>query len=92
MNRIYIVTIILLVIALIFAIQNIDTVSLGFLFWHFEGSMSLVTLLIFIIGFLAGWLLEARKVWIKTSQLKTVQKKLDELQKSLNANPNTGRQ
>lgn len=85
MNRIYIVTITLLVIALIFAIQNIATVSLGFLFWHFEGSMSFVTILIFIVGFTAGWLLEARKVWMKNSQLKTVQKKLDELQKAMNA-------
>ncbi|MBX7108198.1 MAG: LapA family protein [Chitinophagales bacterium] len=85
MNRIYIITIILLVVALIFAIQNIATVSLGFLFWHFEGSMSLVTILIFIVGFAAGWLLEARKVWMKNSQLNAVQKKLDELQKTMNA-------
>ncbi|MBK9732436.1 MAG: LapA family protein [Chitinophagaceae bacterium] len=86
MNRIYIVTIILLVIALIFAIQNIATVSLHFLFWKFEGSMSLVTIVIFVVGFAGGWLLETRKVWIKNSQLKTVQKKLDELQKTLHAN------
>lgn len=85
MNRIYIITIILLVLALIFAIQNTATVALRFLFWQFEGSMAFVTILIFVIGFLAGWLLEARKVWVSNSQLKTIQKKLDEMQKAVNA-------
>ena len=84
MNRIYFITIILLVLALIFAIQNTATVALRFLFWRFEGSMAFVTILIFVIGFLAGFLLQARNVWIMSSKLKTVQKKSDELQKTVN--------
>lgn len=85
MNRIYLITMILLLLALIFAIQNTATVSLHMLFWKTETSIAFVTILIFTIGFAAGWLLEAGKVWKKNNQLKSIQKKLDEVQKSLNA-------
>lgn len=92
MNRIYIVTIILLVLALIFAIQNVTPISLHFLFWSFQGSLALVAILLFVVGFFSGWLLEARAVWIKSTQLKNVQKQLDDLQKSIkNINTNPGR-
>lgn len=84
MNRIYLITIVLLVIALIFAIQNTLIVSLRFLFWKFEGSLAFVTIIIFIVGFFAGWILEAGKVWKKNTQLKSIQKKLDEMQKTIN--------
>ena len=87
MNRIYIITIILLVIALIFAIQNTDAIILHFLFWSFNGSQAFMTILIFIVGFVAGWILELRKVWTKNQQLKTIQKKLDEMQKTMNIPP-----
>ena len=84
MNRIYIITIILLLLALIFAIQNTDTTALHFLFWRFEGSVAFMTILFFLTGFVAGWALEARKVWVKSSQIKSIQKKLDEMQKTVN--------
>lgn len=84
MNRIYIITIILLVAALIFAIQNTAATELHFLFWKFQGSQALMTILMFVVGFIAGWILEARKVWIRNSKIKTIQKKLDEMQKAVN--------
>jgi uncharacterized integral membrane protein len=87
MNRIYIIAIVLLVIALIFAIQNTAPVSLRFLFWSFNGSQALVTILIFVVGFIAGWSLELRKVWSRNQQLKTIQKKLSEMQKTMNIPP-----
>jgi hypothetical protein len=40
--------------------------------------------LAFLTGFLAGWILEAGKVWKKNTQLKSIQKKLDEMQKTMN--------
>ena len=83
MNRLYIVTIVLLVVALIFAIQNTSMIALHFLFWSFQGSQAFTTILIFTIGFVAGWMLEARKVWVKNGQLKTIQKKIDEMQKTI---------
>ena len=85
MNRIYLITVILLLLALIFAIQNTATVSLHMLFWKTESSIAYITMVIFSTGFAAGWLLEAGKVWKKNNQLKSIQKKLDEVQKSLNA-------
>ena len=84
MNRIYIITIILLVAALIFAIQNTTATELHFLFWKFQGSQAVMTILMFVVGFAAGWILEARKVWIRNSKIKTIQKKLDEMQKAVN--------
>lgn len=91
MNRIYIIAIFLLVIALIFAIQNTDLTAIHFLFWNFQGSQALITIIVFITGFLSGWLIELRKVWMKNNQIKGVQKKLNELQKTVNPSSNTGK-
>ncbi len=89
MNRIYILTIILLLLALVFAIQNTSTVVLDFLFWEFRGSQAFITLLIFFVGFIAGWILPARKVWLKNSEIKSLRSKLDAIQKTVN--PNTSK-
>lgn len=81
MNRYYILIIIILIIALIFAIQNTAAIELHFLFWTFNGSQALVIILIFALGFGAGWLMEARKLWIKKNELKAIRKKLAEAEK-----------
>ncbi len=49
--------ILLLLIMLVFALQNIQTITLKFLFWQTETSAVLSILFSFLIGFLVGWLI-----------------------------------
>jgi uncharacterized integral membrane protein len=79
MNRIYIITILLLVIALIFAIQNTNTISIQFLMWTFAGSQALIIAIILFLGFFSGWLLGLSKVWKKNQHIKTLNKKITSL-------------
>jgi len=49
--------IILLILLVIFSIQNTQAVAVKFLFWGFSTSAVVTILMSFIIGFLAGWLM-----------------------------------
>jgi len=80
MNRTYLITIFLLVIALIFAIQNTATISIKFLMWSFDGSQALMLAIILFIGFLSGWLFGLNKVWKKNSEIKALNKKISDLE------------
>ena len=75
MNRIYIVTIILLTIALIFAFQNTQPIDMKFLFWNFNGPLSLITIITFFIGFGGGMSIMSFRVWKKNQELKSLKKK-----------------
>ncbi len=57
--------VILVVFALIFVAQNIDVVTISFLFW--EISMSRAVLLFFslLTGFIIGWLLHSYLSYLK---------------------------
>jgi uncharacterized integral membrane protein len=48
--------IVLLVVLVIFAIQNAQPLTIVFLFWKVETSAVLSILVSFILGFLVGWL------------------------------------
>ncbi len=55
---------VLLIVLVIFAVQNTQPLNLKFLFWGFDTSAVLSILFSFLIGFLTGWLvhlLGARK-------------------------------
>lgn len=49
-------------LAVVFALQNADPVSVGFLFWSFEASLALVLLLTFAMGAIAS--LSALLYWM----------------------------
>ena len=49
--------IILLVLLVIFAIQNPQPVAVKFLFWEITTSAVISVLVSFVVGFLAGWLI-----------------------------------
>jgi len=57
MNAKIIGIIVLLVVLVIFAIQNAHIVPIKFLFWGFETTAVLSILVSFLIGFLMGWLI-----------------------------------
>ena len=56
MNAKAVSLIILLILLVIFSIQNTQAVDVKFLFWKSSTSAVLTILMSFIIGFLAGWL------------------------------------
>jgi uncharacterized integral membrane protein len=51
---ILIFALVLCLVALIFAIQNPQTVSLSFLLWNAHSSLALIIILVFLVGLLAG--------------------------------------
>ncbi len=57
MNAKIIGIIVLLVVLVIFAIQNPHPVPIKFLFWGFETTAVLSILMSFLIGGLVGWLI-----------------------------------
>ena len=59
--------IILLVLMVVFAIQNYQPVTVRFLFWAYESSMVLVVLVSFLIGCLVGGL----ALWLGRTKKKT---------------------
>jgi uncharacterized integral membrane protein len=67
MNAKIVGIIVLLVILVVFAIQNTQTVSIKFLFWGFETTAVLSILVSFVIGFLVGWLV----LWVGPRKKKT---------------------
>ncbi len=66
MNAKIIGIIVLLVVLLIFAIQNAHPVSIRFLFWGFETIAVLTILVSFLIGFFVGCLV----MWIRPRKKK----------------------
>jgi len=48
--------IVLLIVLVIFSIQNTQALAVKFLFWEFSTSAVVSILISFVIGFLAGWL------------------------------------
>ena len=81
MQRAYIITIILLILALIFTFQNTEHVSMNFLGWTFSGSIALVTIIIFFVGLIGGWVLGFSNVWNKNKEIRTLKKQVADLSK-----------
>jgi len=78
-----IVALIIAILAVIFAIQNVNVILISFLIWKFEGSLALVLLLTFVLGFIAGLLILLPKLLKRSFTISNQEKKLDELQKKL---------
>ena len=52
----------LLVLAVVFALQNTQVVTLRFLFWQFSLSRALLVLLVLLVGIVVGWLLHGYRI------------------------------
>jgi len=68
------------ILAVIFAVQNVGIVLISFLLWRLEGSLALVLLLTFALGFIAGLLILLPKSLSKSFTIANQKKKLDRLQ------------
>ncbi|MAZ41068.1 hypothetical protein CL654_03040 [bacterium] len=48
----FIISLVLVLVAVIFALSNSEAVEVQFLFWGYEGSLALILLLTFLLGML----------------------------------------
>ena len=81
MQRAYIITIFLLILALIFTFQNTGSIDLKFLSWNFKGSIALITIIIFFVGLIGGWFIGWSSVWKKNKEIRMLKKQIAELSK-----------
>ena len=78
-----ITALIIAILAVVFAIQNANIIIISFLAWQFQGSMALVLLLTFALGFVAGSLIILPKLIKRSFMISNQKKKLEESQKRL---------
>lgn len=57
MNWKLLVAAFLLLLVVIFAVQNYDVVEIKFLFWSFRASRAIIIFLTLILGFVLGWII-----------------------------------
>ena len=89
MRSTYVVTIILLILALIFAFQNTTSISLKFIAWQFAGSQALIIVIIFFLGLFSGWLLGLSIVWRKNREIRLLKKQVNDSLRTTTPNPST---
>lgn len=78
MNRYSIPYIILLIVTLIFAFQNMEPASIRFIVWSLTGSQSLIIIVTFFSGVLTGILLLASRLYSKNRELKNFKREVME--------------
>jgi uncharacterized integral membrane protein len=78
-----IASLIIAILAVLFAIQNANIIIVSFLVWQFQGSLALVLLLTFALGFIAGLLIILPKLIKRSFIIPSRKKKLEESQKRL---------
>lgn len=82
-----IILIILLLIALTFAIQNREAINVRFLVWSYEAPQALIFVLLLFIGFLFGWMFILNKLIRKNREIKSLSEKVKELETKIPAVP-----
>ena len=81
-----IVALIILIITVIFALQNAVSVTISFLVWEFTGSLSLVLLGTLAVGLLIGWLVLTPSMLKNAFTISTQRKRITTLENEINAN------
>ena len=83
MRGLLIVALIIAILAVIFALQNANLVTINFLLWKVSVSLALVLLIILVVGIIVG-LLVAGSGWLKKNwELSAHKKKIQEIKKIL---------
>jgi uncharacterized integral membrane protein len=69
-----IIALVLSILLLIFVLQNLQKVSIHFLFWQFDGSMALILAITFIITLIISFLVSIPLMLMRGSKKKTESK------------------
>ena len=67
--------------ATVFALQNPGVVGVQFLAWRFEGSLALVLLISFVLGFLTSFLLSLASLVRRRLAIRALQRRVAELER-----------
>lgn len=79
--QIFLVLSILIAIALVlFAVQNSAIVTISFLSFHFSGSLALVLVVVFALGLLSGILVSVPSLLKKSSALREQKRRVKQLE------------
>jgi len=84
-----IISIILIIVAVIFAVQNASLVPVTFLIWDFEGSLVLILLLFFAAGVAIGILSSIPKFLKKNRDMKHHKRHIEHLEEKLQERKNS---
>lgn len=67
-------------LAVVFAMQNTSLITIQFFGWQFDGSLALVLLVVFALGFLTSFLLSLPAMMKRTWTIRHQQRKIEELE------------
>ena len=62
-------------VSVVFALQNISIITVAFLFWHFDGSLSVILLLAIVAGMLMSVLVSVPEIIKDQMKLRTSYKR-----------------
>jgi putative membrane protein len=81
--KLTIIAILIALLAVIFALQNAQTVMVKLYFWDISASMALMMLITLLIGMASGMLILVPNIYRKNSMIKSNRKKITDLEKQL---------
>lgn len=85
--QLFLVLALLIAIAIgIFALQNSTIVTISFLSLHYNGSLALILLIVFILGLLAGVLISIPSLLRKRSDLREQKRRVKQLEQGIDRN------
>ncbi len=76
-----IMSLLIAVLAIVFAVQNAAPVTVTFLLWQFKGSLALILLLTFVLGVMVALLAVLPGIVRRSSEIAGYKKKLTEMQR-----------
>lgn len=70
-------------VSVMFALQNIATITVVFLFWHITGSLSVIILIAIVAGMLVSVLVSIPEVFRNQMKIRTLHKRTKELENDI---------
>lgn len=74
------------VLVVVFALQNIETVTLKLFFWEFQASLALLVVILIVLGALLIYLLLLPSIFRKNRAIKSREHEIKQLKSRLSAN------
>jgi putative membrane protein len=82
--QIFLILSLLIAIALIlFAVQNSAVLTVSFLSFHYNGSLALILVMVFALGLLSGILISVPSLLRKSSALREQKRRVKQLEESM---------
>ncbi len=82
--RIFVVLALLIALAIVFfALQNSAIVTVSFLSFHYNGSLALILVIVFTLGFLVGILISVPSLLRKRSALREQKRRVKQLEEGI---------